>query len=326
MEYAIEVDNLTRVYETEQQGKGLRRIWPKKKTFRAVDSISFKIKPGEFVGYVGANGSGKSTTIKMLTGVMIPSSGTAKCLGFVPWKQRYKYTYNIGVVFGQKSLLWTDLDVIESLKLYKDIYEISDKEFESRLKYFSKILDIDKILYRQARKLSFGEKMRANLAASLLHKPKVLFLDEPTVGMDVLAKEEVRNFLREINRKEGTTIMLTTHDMGDIEALCERVIMLDKGQIIYDGPLKKLKERYVDTKIVTARFNKIKNKNRLKTDLKKAKLIEMTDDVIKFSVNVKKHDINNVVNEGMKCLDIVDLTIEEQDLAEIVRNIYRSRR
>ena len=322
--YDIEVKNLSRHFKKKVPGKTLwRKIIPKTVTVKAVDNISFKVKKGEFIGYVGANGSGKSTTIKMLTGIIIPTKGKIKCLGYVPWKQRIKYTKHIGVVFGQKSLLWFDLPLIESLKLYRDIYEIKEDDFKERLDFYDRTLGLGKLLNTQVRKLSFGERMKGELAASLLHKPNIVFLDEPTVGMDVVAKEEVRKFLKEMNKRDGTTVMLTTHDMNDIEALCKRIILLDKGKIIYDGSLDKLKKKYVKTKDITVSYNKVKNKNLVEEGLKKIDVLEKRDDFIEMSVNIKKHEIKKIVSDIMKAVEVSDLLIEEPDLSEIVGEIYK---
>ncbi|MEM0372516.1 MAG: ATP-binding cassette domain-containing protein [archaeon] len=323
MNYDITVENVVKTYVKRIPGTGIRRIFPKKERVRAVDGVSFRVKRGEFFAYVGANGSGKTTTIKMLTGILVPDSGSVQCLGFAPHKERVKYVKNIGVVFGQKSLLWWDLPVIESLKLYKDIYEVSDEAFKKRLEYYDKILGIGKLLDKQVRKLSFGERMRCEVAASLLHKPKVLFLDEPTVGMDVVAKEEMRNFLREINEREGTTIMLTTHDMGDIEALCERIILVDNGKIIYDGPLDELKKKYVHSKNITVIYAGFKDKAFADAGLKKVGVIKHKDGYIRMSVDLTKHDIKKVIEDIIKAVEVIDISVEEPELSEIVSKIYK---
>lgn len=211
---------------------------------KAVDQINLSINKGEIVGYIGANGAGKSTTIKMLTGILVPTGGELIVDGFHPHKQRENYTRNIGVVFGQRSQLWWDIAVIESFRLLQKIYRVPDEDFKSRLAYFGEILALGDLLHLPVRKLSLGQRMRCELAGSLLHNPAILFLDEPTIGLDVLAKARIREFLREINERYQTTIMLTTHDLGDIEALCSRVIILDKGKILFDGTLAGLRENW----------------------------------------------------------------------------------
>jgi ABC-2 type transport system ATP-binding protein len=211
-------------------------------TLHAVDRVSFSIEPGERVGYIGPNGAGKSTTIKMLTGILTPTSGEITSLGLVPWKQRKRYVRRIGVVFGQRTQLWWDLAVIESYRLLLQIYEVPKAVGEERLKQLRAILDLDEFLHTPVRKLSLGQRMRADLAASLLHGPDLLFLDEPTIGLDLVAKDAIRAFLRSVNEKFGTTILLTTHDLRDIELLAERVMVIDGGRIVYDGSLERLKD------------------------------------------------------------------------------------
>lgn len=210
------------------------------KTLRAVDGIDFVVAEGEMVGYIGANGAGKSTTIKMLTGILVPTAGSVKVNGFVPYKDREKYTRGIGVVFGQRSQLWWDIAVIESFKLLRRIYNVSQEEFKARLKKFDDILEFGSFLHLPVRKLSLGQRMRCDLTAALLHNPAILFLDEPTIGLDVLGKAKIREFLKEINSESKTTVILTTHDLGDIEALCPRVAIIDKGKMLYDGSVDNL--------------------------------------------------------------------------------------
>lgn len=208
----------------------------------AVKDLSFAVKPGEVTGFLGTNGSGKSTTIKMLTGILTPTSGEVEVLGYVPHKERYRYTREIGLVLGQKSLLWWNIPVIESFKLYRDIYGLKARDFERRLHEFTEILEIRDYLHVPVRKLSLGLRMRAEIAASLLHKPRIVFLDEPTIGLDVLGRTSLKRFLKTINDELGITIFLTTHNMFDVEDLCRRVIILHRGALVYDGGVAALKE------------------------------------------------------------------------------------
>lgn len=219
------------------------------KTLKAVNGIDITVEKGEMVGYIGANGAGKSTTIKMLTGILVPTSGTVFVNGFVPYKEREAYTMGIGVVFGQRSQLWWDIAVIESFKLLRRIYNVSKEDFDLRLKKFDDLLDLNSFLHLPVRKLSLGQRMRCDLVAALLHNPQILFLDEPTIGLDVLAKARIRDFLKEINQEYNTTIILTTHDLGDIEALCSRVAIIDKGKMLYDGQVEELYRRWGHDKL-----------------------------------------------------------------------------
>jgi ABC-2 type transport system ATP-binding protein len=242
----IEVDGLTKDYQLTRRREGVLGglvdlVRPRKYTLRAVDGVSFAIDQGEMVGYIGANGAGKSTTIKMLTGILTPSEGEVRVGGLVPYRQRQSYTRHIGVVFGQRTQLWWDLAVVESFRLLQRIYEVPEARYQERMRFFDQLLGLGEFLDQPVRKLSLGQRMRCDLAAALLHEPRVLFLDEPTIGLDVVAKESVRDFLREARDRLGLTVILTTHDLGDIEQLCRRIIIIDHGQVLYDGALDDLR-------------------------------------------------------------------------------------
>jgi len=332
MKRVIEIKDLKREFKVPKKLENPTK-WKKFKsnfvrkwvTKHALKGISFNVDQGEFIGYVGSNGSGKTTTIKILTGIMNPTSGYVKVLGFNPNKDRYEYTYNIGVTFGQRSLLSFDIPVIESLKLYRDIYELDKKHFEKRLKKFSKMLKLDEFLEKPVRKLSLGERMRCEIAASLLHNPKIVFLDEPTIGLDAVAKEEIRKFLREMNEKQKVTVMLTTHDMEDIEELCKRIVFIHEGEIIYDGPLDKLKKRYMTWKRVEFDFKGVFSKPKAAALLKKVKVIHKGKDRIEIRVDLKKQKIRSIIDGVLNAYDIVDLSIHEPKLETIVRQIYKER-
>ncbi|HHY36046.1 MAG TPA: ATP-binding cassette domain-containing protein [Firmicutes bacterium] len=259
-ENVVVVENLVKDYTVPLPpkpgfGQRLRRVFaPEKGIKRALKGINLTVPRGQVLGFVGPNGAGKTTTIKILTGIIAPTAGNVSVLGFNPHRQRYEYTYHIGLVFGQRSLLWYDIPVIDSLKLYAEVYEVSREAFRRRLTRFAEILGIDEFLHVPVKKLSLGQRMRAEIAASLLHDPEVLFLDEPTLGLDAVAKEEIRLFLTETNKERGTTIFLTTHNMGDIEALCDRVVIIDEGTIIYDGTTEDLRnlehEKHIDVEFL----------------------------------------------------------------------------
>ena len=245
----IKVENLSKEFKISKKYPGfkgaLRSFFSTEYTIKkAVDDISFEINDGEIVGYIGANGAGKSTTIKMMTGILTPSSGRIIVDGVIPYENREKNAKNIGVVFGQKTQLWWDLPVSETLPLLKDIYGVSDEDYEERMNYFKEILGLDEFFLSPVRTLSLGQRMRADLAAALIHNPKIIYLDEPTIGLDVVVKESVRKAIKDINEKYGTTIILTTHDLNDIEELCNRIIIIDSGKKIYDGELEGVKEQF----------------------------------------------------------------------------------
>jgi ABC-2 type transport system ATP-binding protein len=326
---AIDVKDLRKQFKVQKNREGLSGAL--KDLFKreynevtAVKDISFQIPQGEICGYIGENGAGKSTTIKMLTGILVPTAGQLKVNGYVPFKDREKFVGGIGVVFGQRSQLWWDIGVIESFQLLRKVYRVSEQDFRKRLDNLVERLDLGELLNRPVRKLSLGQRMRCELVASLLHNPSILFLDEPTIGLDIVVKTEIREFLKELNREEGTTILLTTHDLQDIEALCSRVIMLDDGRIIYDGSLEELKNRWSKGREIQFQFGTT-------TPLTKLQLLTAGLDVT-WTMNEQgasmwlPHTINVSDALGMVVggADIRDIKILETNTDDIVREIYRS--
>jgi ABC-2 type transport system ATP-binding protein len=257
----IHVQHLVKEYKTFDRREGLsgafRDLFDRQyKTLRAIEDVSFDIERGEMVGYIGANGAGKSTTIKCLCGILYPSSGTVTVDGRVPWIDREAHVQRIGAVFGQRSQLWWDLAAGESLRLLSRIYGVSDAEYQQRMEEFEHVLKLKDFLKTPARKLSLGQKMRCELAASLIHNPPIMFLDEPTIGLDVTAKQSIRDFVKRINKERQVTVILTTHDLRDIEELCSRVMILDKGRIVFDGTIDTLKDKSPDAAQLTFEFSK----------------------------------------------------------------------
>src|SRR5574338_8657 len=245
----IEVDRLCKVFKVQRKEPGLggavkALFVPRYEDKVAVDGISFSVEGGEMVGYIGVNGAGKSTTIKMLTGILVPTGGSVRVLGRDPHRERVANAQEIGVVFGQRTQLWWDLAFIESLSLVAKIYQVPDKRYKELLAQFSETLELKELLSVPIRNMSLGQKMRADLAATLIHEPRVVYLDEPTIGLDLIVKERIREFIKEQNRTRDTTVVLTTHDLGDIEELCKRVIIIDDGRLIYDGPIETIKKRF----------------------------------------------------------------------------------
>ncbi len=324
----IKVKDLVKTYKIIEKEDGLigyfkNLIKPKYKEFTAVNHINFEIQEGELVGYIGENGAGKSTTIKMLTGLLTPTSGEVVVDNLVPNKNRIENNKKIGAVFGQKTQLWWDLPVIESFRLIKKMYKIPDGEYRKNLKKFSEILELDDLLEKQVKNLSLGQKMRCEIAATFLHNPKIVYLDEPTIGLDVLVKERIRAFIKEINKEKNTTVILTTHDLKDIEDVCDRIILLDKGQIIYDGEKEKFKETY--GKQVIAQII-VKNKTSLittETINDEFEVVEESDEQVKIRFNHDKYTIMDIVNRISNYCEITDMHIEEQGLEEILKEIYR---
>ncbi len=255
----IRLDDIVKEFRTPVRrpglGGALRTLFTRQYDVKqAVAGISFTIDEGELVGYLGENGAGKSTTIKLLTGILVPTSGEVEVAGLVPWKARERNALNIGVVFGQRSQLWWDLPLIESFKLVAKMYRIDRSQYERNLGRFREILGLDEFLNTPVRQLSLGQRMRGDLAAAMLYDPRIVYLDEPTIGLDVLAKERIRVFIEEMNREQGTTVVLTTHDLGDVERLCRRILLIDRGKLLYDGPLERLKAEYAPHRVLIVQF------------------------------------------------------------------------
>ena len=293
------------------------------KNVEAVDRVSFSIDRGEMVGYIGPNGAGKSTSVKMLTGILVPTSGEVRINGFVPFRQRRHYVKTIGVVFGQRTQLWWDIAVIESFKLLRQIYDVPQRDFDARMEIFDHILAIRDYLHTPVRKLSLGERMRCDLAAALLHNPLLLFLDEPTIGLDVVAKDHIRQFLRTINREFRTTVLLTTHDLDDIEELCRRIMIIDHGRLLYDGQLSDLKSRLLRTKQI-----KFVLKDRTQAAAAKAFSREGLDleqvDELTYRIRFDRGKVAtaDLIRRILAAVEVRDLLIEDEPIEEIIKRIY----
>lgn len=321
----IITDNLSKTFKVTKKDPGVRGalkalVKPNFESVLAVKQVSFEIKPGEMVGYIGVNGAGKSTTIKMLTGILEPTSGSVEVLGRDPHKDRVKNARDIGVVFGQRTQLWWDLALIESLNLIGKIYEIPRKQFSDQLEQFGEILDIKRLFTVPIRQMSLGQKMRAELAATLIHNPKVVYLDEPTIGLDLLVKEKIRDFIRQQNREKNITVMLTTHDLGDIEELCQRVIIIDNGILIYDGPLNVIRDRFGKYREISFETQSMTNDIDLPTG---ADIIDREDRNVTVRFNRTKTSASKVATAVMNQTEVLDFSLTEPDLTMIVKQIYR---
>jgi ABC-2 type transport system ATP-binding protein len=293
------------------------------KTVEAVRQVSFTIQRGEMVGYIGPNGAGKSTTIKMLTGILVPSSGEAHVNGFVPYRQRREYVKTIGVVFGQRTQLWWDIAVVESFKLLRRIYDVSQRDFDARMEHFNHILKIGDYLHTPVRKLSLGERMRCEMAAALLHNPPLLFLDEPTIGLDVVAKDHIRQFLRTINREFHTTVLLTTHDLDDIEELCRRIMIIDRGRVLFDGALDHLKQKLLRTKQVKFVLKDRAQAAGVQSFSSAGAVVEQVDELT-YRIIFDRAQIStaDLIRKILANVEIRDLLIEDEPIEEIVKRIY----
>ena len=319
----IEVDGLHKVFRTKTKEPGLRGslqalLRPTYAEVAAVKSISFQVETGEMLAFIGPTGAGKSTTIKMLTGILNPTSGTAQVLGLVPWEARRKLAFSIGSVFGQKSQLWYHLPALDSFRLLGSIYEIEDKMFARRLSQVVELFELEDFIKTPVRKLSLGQRMRCEIAASILHGPQVIFLDEPTIGLDVVAKLKIRELIQRLNEEEKTTIFLTSHDAGDIEQLCKRTIVINHGEIILDTSTSYLRHNYLTTKIVNVKFAAPCPN----LTLESAEILKHTEKGIKFRVNTKLTSIEAVLTELFAQADAADISVEEPPMEEVIRDIY----
>jgi len=319
----IKVDNITKSFKVAKRNSGfanaLKSFFKREyKIVDAVKNISFEIKKGEIVGYIGPNGAGKSTTIKMLSGILLPTAGNISVMGLNPNKDRIKYVSKIGVVFGARSQLAWDIPAEDTFDLLRDIYKLDSKEYQETKDELVNLLNIGEIIKKPVRSLSLGERMRCEIAASLLHKPEILFLDEPTIGLDTTSKKIVRDFIKKINKQENITVILTTHDMHDIEALAKRIILIGKGQILYDGTLRKLKTIYGSYKnIIVDTKDKITIRN-MKGIIKKKK----TDNGYSFIIDSNVLSISKFINHLSKNHSIVDIEIDNESIDDVILKLY----
>lgn len=328
----ITVENLTKEFKMNKKYPGfkgaVKSFFSREYTLKkAVEDISFTIAEGEIVGYIGANGAGKSTTIKMMTGILTPTKGRVLVNGVVPYEDRQKNAKDIGVVFGQKTQLWWDLPLSETFSLLKDIYEVEENDYNERMAFLNEVLELEEFLLQPVRTLSLGQRMRGDLAAALIHNPKVIYLDEPTIGLDVVVKENVRKAIKKINETYGTTIILTTHDLMDIEELSSRILIIDKGKLLYDGNLEKIKEIYgamADIVIVA-------KEELTEEDLKGFSMLgerectlQVEGNQLKIHYNKTKISSTEILKELMGKIQVSDFTLKETSIEDIVKKIYRN--
>jgi ABC-2 type transport system ATP-binding protein len=321
----VNVSGLAKTFKVKQKAPGLRgsvqALWrAEEKEITAVADITFSLPKGEMLAFIGPNGAGKSTTIKILTGILFPSGGEASVLGYTPWKERRQLAYHIGSVFGQKPQLWYHLPAEDTFRLFARIYELDMKQFQQRRDFLVESFQIADLLQTPVRKLSLGQRMKCEIAASLLHRPRIIFLDEPTIGLDVVAKQQIRDAIRYLNEQEGTTIFLTSHDAGDIESLCKRVVIINHGGIIYDNSTSALKRQYLRRKILSVRFAEpLTAPFRLPcvTTLKQG------THGVKLEFDGREIPVETVVQQVMATQPVQDITITDPPLEEIIREIYK---
>jgi ABC-2 type transport system ATP-binding protein len=325
----IEVEHLNKVFKHAVKKPGLAGalkhiITQEYVTKEAVKDVNFNINEGEAVAYVGPNGAGKSTTIKMMTGILHPTSGTVRVCGVEPYKKRIENAKNIGVVFGQRTQLWWDIPIRETYTLLRDIYELPEIQFRDQLEMLVTLLEMEDFIHLSARKLSLGQRMRADLAAALIHKPQILYLDEPTIGLDIVVKKRIRQFLKELNRTSHTTILLTTHDLEDIEDICERIVVIDNGSLVYDGNLNEVKDTYAKERAITIETTTPILDAEKKLQEFPAVQYEILDNGNRIKINFNRFDIRatQLLNVFTQDYEVLDFKIDEPKIETVILKMY----
>ena len=322
----IRVENLSKTFTVHRKEPGLlgslkSLVRRRKIDKHAVRGVSLRVEEGEIVGLVGANGAGKTTLVKMLAGIIHPTSGAAKVLGYTPWERDNRFRRQIALIMGQKAQLWWDLPAADSFLLLKEIYRVPDDRFKKTLDYLVEILDIGKELNIQLRRLSLGERMKMELIAALLHGPRVVFLDEPTIGLDLSAQRAIRDFILGYREEHGPAMILTSHYMEDIQRLCERIVIIRDGEFVYDGPLSRVSELYADTKVVTAHLRKTRDPVRAPEGL--GEVLECNELMVK--VRVPRSEVAQAASRILETYPVADIAIEEMDIGTIIERIFRER-
>lgn len=319
----IEVKNISKEFKVNKRSAGIpgmiaNMFVPKYEIKKAVNNLSFNIEKGEMVGFIGPNGAGKSSTIKMLSGILCPDKGSINVNGYIPYKQRKSYVGNIGVVFGQKSQLQWDLPVIDSFELLRAIYRIPKDKYKKNLERFTEMLDMKGFINQPVRQLSLGQRMRSDIVASLLHSPDIVFFDEPTIGVDVIGKETIRSFIKQLNEEDKVTMIFTTHDMQDIEQTCNRIIIIDKGSLMYDGSLHDIRSKYGTARRLIAEFNEECEVSPIENVV----IGEMKDRKISFDFDNNTVDVNNLMHEILDNYNVHDITVAEPEIESIIQKMY----
>ena len=320
----IEVKNISKEFKVNKRSAGIpgmiaNMFVPKFEIKKAVNDLSFTIEKGEMVGFIGPNGAGKSSTIKMLSGILCPDKGSITVGGFIPYKQRKAYVGNIGVVFGQKSQLQWDLPVIDSFELLRAIYRIPEEKYKRNLERFTEMLDMKSFINQPVRQLSLGQRMRSDIVASLLHSPEIVFFDEPTIGVDIIGKETIRSFIKELNEQDKVTMIFTTHDMQDIEQTCKRIIIIDKGSLMYDGSLQEIRSKYGTTRRLIAEFNEETSVAPIKNVI----IEDLKDRKASFTFDNNVVDVNKLMHEVLEKYSVHDVTVAEPEIESIIQKIYK---
>ena len=323
---AIEVTNLRKTFRTKRKAAGMSGsmralLKAQYSSVEAVRGLTFQMEPGELLGFIGPNGAGKSTTIKMLTGILHPTGGEARVLGYVPWTERQKLAYHIGTVFGQRPQLWYHLPAIDTFTLFGKIFDMDDHDTKMRIAQLAEAFEIKDLLETPVRKLSLGQRMRCEVAASLLHRPKLLLLDEPSIGLDVVAKQHIRDAIREMARLENVGVLLTSHDAGDLEALCRRVIIINHGQIVYEDKVSNLKRKFLTSKLVEVRYAEEVPPN---FSVDGADILKVGHYGVKLRFDTSKTSVEKVLSHLTDTGSVVDITISDPPLEEVIAKIYQT--
>ncbi|HEX3047403.1 MAG TPA: ATP-binding cassette domain-containing protein [Bacillota bacterium] len=325
-EYIIEVSGLKKVFKVNQRGKAgmlaaVKNLFHRSyQEVTAVDGIDLAIEKGEIRGLIGPNGAGKSTTIKILSGILYPSAGTVNVAGYVPWLERVEYVKKIGVVFGQKSQLWWDLPPIDSFTFNQEMYRIPRLKFQENLNYFINLFNIEDVIKKPVRQLSLGERMKCELVCALLHEPPLVYLDEPTIGLDLLSKEAIRSFIKQTNKDKGTTFIVTTHDLADIENLCDNVTIINKGTIVYNDSLNSLRTYFSDRKVIELKFSSAVSEE----ELRDFRVIEYTPRSAKVEINLKTNELKSEVYQIFSNFPVQDMNINNIEIEEVIKYIYKN--
>ena len=325
---SIEVNQLQKTFQSKRKAAGLsgsmRALFkPEYNSIEAVRRLSFEMEAGELLGFIGPNGAGKSTTIKMLTGILHPTAGDAKVLGYVPWKDRQELAYHIGTVFGQRPQLWYHLPAVDTFLLFGKIFELDDRETKKRIAFLSEAFEIQDLLETPVRKLSLGQRMRCEVAASLLHRPKLILLDEPSIGLDVVAKQHIRDAIKLMAQEENVGVLLTSHDAGDLEALCRRVIIINHGQIVYEDKVSNLKRKFLTRKLVEVRYAE-----EVPADfsLEGVEILKVGHYGVKLRFDTTKTPVDMVMSHLSEAGELVDITVADPPLEEVIAKIYEQAR
>lgn len=326
MSTIIQVNNLSKTFDVKTKESGFggsmrSMLRPSYRKVQAVKGIDFTVDEGEMLAFIGPNGAGKSTTIKMLTGILHPTAGRMSVMGYDPTRERQAMAYNIGTVFGQKSQLWFHLPPEDTFRLLGKIYELPDDWLKRRIHYLTEVFEIQELLNIPVRKMSLGQRIRCEIAASLLHEPRIIFLDEPTIGLDIIVKQKIRDLIKTVNREEKTTVFLTSHDAGDIEELCKRVMVINHGDIVTDESVKNLKRHYLSNKVIGLKYA-----SEVTINEPGMKILKQKGYAVKVAVDDSEKDIEEVIGRLMAYGKVLDITIEDPPMEDIIANIYQRKK